>query len=787
MRGHRGAIVVGALFLALTLYYNVSVPLWEADNEWAHYQYMRAIVTQRHLPEPDSPVAVAWPDDLCQVLPIDELAGAQFRQPPLYYLLGAVALAGFSPEPDLPITFNPHPRGPYGEGGFNVAVHGEAERFPWRGVALAVHGVRLLSGVLGLLGLVAVYASGLLLFPTRRYLALAMMAVNAFIPQYVYSSAVINNDILAGVLGSWCILCCLIYGLRRASPLFLALAVLSAGLAILAKYTALVLLPVVGLTLIIVLLRGWRQERARFWRQLGQSLVVVALACLPLGVWLARNYALSGHIFGSYASVIESFVQATLFSPVQTGAGRLLDPLYAAGFALKTFWGFFGHDNIFLPPGVIRALEIVFLLCLVGVGLVVFDRRQPSYLRVAAAAALLVLLEAWLVNFVRAVGSSEPRGRYFLPIYSVVSFLLVLGSDRLLPARGRRQGAALLPALLLALTIAIPPLLLRPTYAPPSIEASAALRPGEEPLNAVFGDFAELLGYRVEPQRIGLYERAEVTLVWRALRETSNNYTVAVHLLDGANVSHDRQARFPGGGNLATSLWQPGDIFRDTYQVQLVPAARDSLPSLGRIKVAMYCYSDEEDLALDVIDAQGNSLGDAVYFGRLKLAAPDEEAETSPETPLLYDFGRQIALEQFSIVPAAFPLGAEMTVELQWRALMAPVRDYTLFVHLVDEEGNTVAASDQPLTGGYYPSGLWDAGERVTHVHRLPLPATLSDGDYELRIGLYDPATGGRLPIYDADEVEQRNAEVVLVTIPITGHYIFVPSVLREYNQDLSQ
>jgi hypothetical protein len=292
------------------------------------------------------------------------------------------------------------------------------------------------------------------------------------------------------------------------------------------------------------------------------------------------------------------------------------------------------------------------------------------------------------------------------------------------------------------------------------------------------------LGYRIEPQRIGLYESVEVTLIWRARQQTSNNYTVGVHLLDSANVSHDRRTRFPGGGNFATSLWKPGDVFRDTYRVGLGPEARDSLPSLGRIKVAMYCYSQEEDGYLMATDQQGNSLGDAIYIGRLKLAGEASAPQASLPAP--YTFGDEIALEQFSFAPQAFPFAPELTIELQWRALTEPAHDYTVFAHLVDAAGATVAAYDLPLTAGYHPSGLWEAGERMTHSHRLPMLSTLLDGEYTLRIGLYDPQTGVRLPVVDVAGMEQANGAATLGTLEAPGHFIFVPFVGRGYTPDLS-
>lgn len=772
LRRHWGALAVGAVFLALTLYYNASVPLWESDNEWAHYQYIRYIAMQRSLPAADSQIQLTPTGDLCS--PTTEggfTAVHQFRQPPLYYLLAAPLLAGIDLQADLPLVTNPHVHTPHSQGGLNVAVHGPGERFPYQGTALAVHRVRLFSGLIGLTGLAAVYLSGLLLFSQRRYLALAMMAVNAFIPQYVFSAAVVNNDILAGALGAWCIYFCLLYLLRRSSPLLLALAALAAGLAITAKYTAVILAPVVATALVISLVRSWRHDRRRFVRTSARTLLVVGLASVPLLFWLARNRVLYGALFAGYANVTARFVDQSL------GGRSWQEAWHATRFALMTFWGLFGNDNIALPTVLVTLLAAVFLLGLAGALLVLAQRSQPTRLRVAVAATLVILAAAWLVNFVKAAGTAEPRGRYFLPLYALISFLLVLGIDRLLPARWRVWGAALLPGFLLALSVAVPLLLLRPAYAAPAVQGDSALRPGEQPVNAIFGDFAELLGYRIEPQRLGLYETAEVTLVWRALRQTANNYTVGVHLLDGADTVHDKQARFPGNGNRATSLWQPGDVLREKYVVGLGPESRASLPSLGRIKVSIYCYAPPEDQMLEVTDREGNSLGDAVYLGRLKLA--DASALPPVAAPARYTFGDELALESVSFAPQAFPLGNEIVIDTQWRALRQPAHDYTLFVHLVDAHGENVAAFDIPLTGGYYPSSLWDVGELVSHEHRLPVMGVLLTSDMSLQLGLYDPVSGARLPVFAADGTQQPDDAVILATYDRLEHFIYLPAVQR--------
>lgn len=767
-RRHWAAAVFSALFLALSLFYNATIPLWESDNEWSHYQYIRTIVLTGRLPAPDSTVSLSASADSCaDVAFAEQIAAHQFRQPPLYYLLGSLVVRDLDISDTTAPTINPHLHS--GDGGLNVAVHAP----PQRGTALAVHRLRLLSGLIGLAGLIPVYLSGLLLFPGRRRLALALLAINAFVPQYVFSASVINNDILAGALGAWCLYFCLAYALQRPRALVLALAVLAAALSITAKYSGLALLPALALALALRLGYTWHHRRSEFAGQLGRAALVLLVAAAPLTIWLLQNSQTTGHAFGSYAEIIAVLQENPQAHPAAPPATVL--PLRSTQFALMTFWGLFGNDNIALPGPLLLVLQAVALLAAAGAIWAILDRRGPAALRMALLAAFVVLLGAWSINLVKAAGTGEPRGRYFLPVYLLISLLLVAGIDRLLPRRWRAGGAVVLPALLLLISLAVPLLLLRPTYAPPASAASADLLPGEQPLYALFGDNAELLGYRIEPDQLTMYNTATVTLVWRARQATTNSYTVAVDLLNGDNQSLYRVARFPGNGNLATSLWQPGMVFRDVYRVALGPTARPGLPSLGRIKVSMYCYAPQKADLLPVSDQAGTVLGDSVVIGRMRLA--DNISPAAPAAPPLYRFGDALALQAVTVTPDDLLLGPDLQIELQWLALAQPAQDYTVFAHLDDAQGHTATAFDLPLTDGRYPSGLWQAGDLVTHHQRVPLPPTGLHGPYVLRLGVYDPSNGARLPVTDTADISQANSEIVLGPFHPPNGYLFLPVV----------
>ena len=58
-----------------------------------------------------------------------------------------------------------------------------------------------------------------------------------------------------------------------------------------------------------------------------------------------------------------------------------------------------------------------------------------------------------------------------------------------------------------------------------------------------------------------------LTLVWRCLREIETPYTVFTHLLDGAGQVRGQKDSPPQGGRYPTTLWAPGEIVLDAYEI----------------------------------------------------------------------------------------------------------------------------------------------------------------------------------------------------------------------------
>ena len=88
-----------------------------------------------------------------------------------------------------------------------------------------------------------------------------------------------------------------------------------------------------------------------------------------------------------------------------------------------------------------------------------------------------------------------------------------------------------------------------------------------------------------------------------------------------------------------------------------------------------------------------------------------------------------------------------LALKLYWQALAAPAADYTVFVHVLDQDGKIVAQYDGPPAGGELPTRAWSPGATSADAISIPLPSSLSPGAYRLIAGLYDAATGARLPV----------------------------------------
>lgn len=85
---------------------------------------------------------------------------------------------------------------------------------------------------------------------------------------------------------------------------------------------------------------------------------------------------------------------------------------------------------------------------------------------------------------------------------------------------------------------------------------------------------------------------------------------------------------------------------------------------------------------------------------------------------------------------------------LYWQSTAPLPIDYTVFIHLRATDGFVRSQADSPPVSNHYPASRWQPGEIIQDIHPLPHD-DFSQVDH-LAVGLYNPATGQRLPAFDS-------------------------------------
>lgn len=88
-----------------------------------------------------------------------------------------------------------------------------------------------------------------------------------------------------------------------------------------------------------------------------------------------------------------------------------------------------------------------------------------------------------------------------------------------------------------------------------------------------------------------------------------------------------------------------------------------------------------------------------------------------------------------------------MVVKLFWHVLETPPADYTVFVHVINDQGQLVTQFDRPPGGGTSPTTLWQPGQTLLDTYPVPIPADLPSREYAVQVGMYTWPSLERQPV----------------------------------------
>ncbi len=112
------------------------------------------------------------------------------------------------------------------------------------------------------------------------------------------------------------------------------------------------------------------------------------------------------------------------------------------------------------------------------------------------------------------------------------------------------------------------------------------------------------------------------------------------------------------------------------------------------------------------------------------------------------DFSGEMKLLGYRLPESAIVPGQSLHLTLYWQAQIAMDRNWSIFVHVVDDQGVIVAQRDRYPGNGALATTLLPAGEIFADDYMIPIPAvTAAPAPARIEVGLYDLMDGARLPL----------------------------------------
>jgi len=703
MQKHRLFFLILFCYIGLTGILIFRFPAFSGPNEDMHYEYIALLRQNGRLPDPTT-----------------SHRADERHQPPVYYTTAALF--------NLPFTNTKldtdYPKNPY----YTATFQGNLNRFihvtPQNAPELYVS--RFVSMLFGVMALISIYLGAQLTLPLP--ISLFIVSLVAFQPTFLQLSATVNNDLAATALSALLIAYTTYLLQKEKGPRAYLLWGVIFALAMLTKASVVFLF----LALLISCWTIWQTQKKGKTAVFGGILGVMTF--LPLwSVWLVFNQMRAQDALGISASL-----PLTHLLTLKLPDFILLLP--RMGELFRSFW-------LDWSPGMLGYAPWWFYIIWGILLLVAFT----GWFRQTAAAvsqplSVLRLHLFWTVSLtggflavktlmIRGVGFLVPEGRWLLPILPSLAWLAGTGLARWISPRQQTQllkFAAAIPLLSAFILL----FLFFPTLYPKAerLASVKAIPTTIKPANLTYNQQVMLLG--LESGSLTVDEYTKIALYWQVLRTPTTDYTVSAQLLnfkDSEWVPLSIQNSYPGSGLNPTGDWQAGEFYRD--QLILRPKGELNGPTNARLILSLSGGDHENS-----IEQNGRSVD-------WPVAAEVIVRPASP-LPLPSASGRLISPVNFgglfdlAALTHTF-VGNELSVTLWWHAVADISDDYTIFVHLLDQQGQLLTQSDTIPANGTSPTHIWQAEDVIIDQHRLTVaPHT----EMIILVGAYDAQTFTRLP-----------------------------------------
>ncbi len=288
----------------------------------------------------------------------------------------------------------------------------------------------------------------------------------------------------------------------------------------------------------------------------------------------------------------------------------------------------------------------------------------------------------------------------------------------------------------------------------------------EYPMAVDFGGLLRFLGFDLNQEK-GM---TSLALYWQPLLPLERDYGIYPFFYDEkGRIIEDTTLR-----PMTTALWYPTSRWKvgEIVRMETLPwdVGKDFNVGLGVMEGEDWRIV-EDRLPLEVVTStlvvSSFDEGTALKLLEVQDGQPvtPRRSFEPPSIPHLLqaDLAHKVRLLGYGLSPDTFYPGETLHLTLYWQALAKMEKDYTIFTHLVDKEGQVWGQQDNFPVGGTRPTSGWLVGEIVVDEYDIPVRGDAPPGEYTIEIGMYDMISGERLATF-GEEGERLADDSVLLT-----------------------
>jgi 4-amino-4-deoxy-L-arabinose transferase-like glycosyltransferase len=297
--------------------------------------------------------------------------------------------------------------------------------------------------------------------------------------------------------------------------------------------------------------------------------------------------------------------------------------------------------------------------------------------------------------------------------------------------------------------------------APATVPPIAALSV-EYPRQAVFEPGIRLLGYSLGGESFRPGDTLEIILFWQSVTDLSEDYYVSLQLQDGGGQELATSDGPLSKADYPTSQWRTGQLVRGSQSLLLPSTLTEGEYSLI---LTLLRVADGQPVPLR---RYGLNWGDNQRLGTIQVLGRSHQMDPPSGIghPMSLRVGDVVRFLGYDLDALEVGAGGSLRLTLYWQAISQMDTSYTVFNHLIDDEGRIWGQKDGIPGNGSLPTSSWLAGEYVIDEYEIPVQEDTPPGAYLIETGMYNLATMGRLRVFDK-EGRETGDRILLEDTPV--------------------